>query len=64
MYEKKWFHPNDSSSSHDDSAAQDGTEPVDDLQEGDEAEAEEEAKHASQRGEEVCYCHLWTPLVL
>ena len=63
-YEKQWFHPNDSSLSHDDSAAQDRTEPVDDLQEGDEAEAEEEAKHASQRGEEVCCCHLRAPLVL
>ena len=36
-----------SSSSNDDSADQDRTEPVDDLKEGDEAEAEEEAKYAS-----------------
>ena len=42
-----------SSSSNDDSADQVGTEPVDDLKEGDEAEAEEEAEEAANLGDEV-----------
>ena len=42
----------------------DDPEPVDNLHKGHEAEAEEQPEQSSQRGNEVDYGHLLTPLVL
>ena len=50
--------PEHSPSYHDD------PEPVDNLHKGHEAEPQEQAEQSSQRGDEVDYGHLLTPLVL
>ena len=45
-------------------AAEDDNEPVEDLHEGEEAEPEEEAEQATQRGDKVNRSHPLTPLIL
>ena len=45
-------------------ATEDHNEPVEDLHEGEEAEPEEEAEQAAQRGDKVNRRHPLTPLIL